>query len=198
MRYVEVTADWGTISEYATKMINRFKHLKVSNPDTEFQVKGEFKGVTLFVDENSTVESIVNDYIVTLEKNAEEFRKTDEYKEMERQRKEETQRLQIEADIKMEEFKTMDKTDTLALLQWLSDFQQYSDRIGVHTDNRLIINELKSLGYASGMNCGDEFKDKDNFAAWIIGQCISGLERFGAIYQVIHKFVEDWKKEFTA
>ena len=200
MRYEEVTADWGTISEYATKMINRFKHLQEANPDVEFQVKGEFNGAILFVDDNSTVESIVSDYHITLERNAEEYRKTDKYKERERQRKEETNKLQTEADNMMERFKIMDKTDTLTLLQWLSDFQQYSDRIDVHTDNQLLLKELKNLGYTSGMNCGDEFKAKDkyNFAAWIVGQCIECLERVGSIHQVVIKFVEDWKKEFIA
>lgn len=200
MIYEEVTADWGTIGTYAEKMIRRFRRLREVNPNAEFQVKGEFNGVNLFVDDNSTIDSIVNDYHVGLEKNAEEYRKTDEYKERDQQRKEETKRLQSEADVKMEEFKIMDKTNTLTLLQWLSDFQQYSDRIDINIDNRLILNELKSLGYTSGINCEDEFKakNKDNVAAWIVGQCIECLERVGAIHQVVQKFVEDWKKEFIA
>jgi hypothetical protein len=201
MRYVELTADCGEmIGKYAERMIGRFNHLKEVNQNVEFQVKGDFNGVTLYVDENATVDSIVNDYHVGLEKNAEEYRKTDEYKIREKHREDETKRLQLEADAKIEEFKTLDKTNKVELLQWLSDFQEYSDRIDVHTDNRLILSELNALGYTSGMNCGVEFngKDMDNFAGYIIGQCISCLERVGAIHQVVIKFVDDWKKEFVA
>lgn len=198
MIYIEVTASWGTISEYATKMINRFKHFREVNPELEFQVKGDFNGVILYVDENSNVESIVNDYNVGFQKNVEEYKKTNEYKERKIQREEEIKQLQLEADEKIEEFKNMDKTDELTLLQWLSDFQRYSDRIGIHTDSQFILDELKALGYTSRMNCGNSFngKDKDNFTGYIVGQCISCLERVGAIHQVVCNFVDNWKKEF--
>lgn len=95
---------------------------------------------------------------------------------------------------------TVNKTQLETLLQWLSDFQQYSDRIDVHTDDKLVFDELKSLGYVSGMNCGENFdgKNKENFAEYIIGQCMECIERVSTIHQIIPKFVDDWNKEFTA
>lgn len=98
MEYIDVATNFETISNYAERMINRFKQLREIHPDMEFQVKGSFNGVNLFVYDDSTVKSIVADYDMGLERNIEEYKKTDEYKESEIKRKEETKRLQLADD----------------------------------------------------------------------------------------------------
>lgn len=81
----------------------------------------------------------------------------------------------------------------------MKDFQPYSDRIGVPTNAHLIIQELNSRGYIADMNCGKDFDEnsKENYAKWIIGQCIANLEWTGAIHHDICKVIDIWIKKFV-
>jgi hypothetical protein len=69
MKYIEIKTSLGeSLFEYANKLIKEFRLLKYHNPNKEFQVKGKFNGVELYVDGTSTEESIINKYYEKEEK----------------------------------------------------------------------------------------------------------------------------------
>ena len=37
------------------------------------------------------------------------------------------------------------------------------------------------------------YQTTDEYADWLIGQCLDGLEKIGAIHQVVHKFAEEYR-----
>lgn len=97
----------------------------------------------------------------------------------------------------MKQFDKIDKHNKLELINWLDEFQPLSDHIGVMYDRYWIISELQKAGYVTGMNCRKDDcmnASTDEYADWLIGQCLDGLENIGGIHQVVHVFAEEYRQ----
>lgn len=106
--------------------------------------------------------------------------------------------MQLQADKLIEEMKNLDFKNYDLLLPWLSSIQPYTGDIRLSIPTRQIVNILEDNGYISGENCGQNFNenDKENFARYIVGQCLDGLGRLGSIHPIIVRFTDDWMKKF--
>lgn len=86
--------------------------------------------------------------------------------------------------------------NNLFILYWLKDFQPISDDNRLVIDTKKIIAVFNSHGYEADVNTGENFRedDADNYARYIIGQCLSMLANVGAIHGVVHKFIKTWQE----
>lgn len=104
---------------------------------------------------------------------------------MARENEERKEKMQRKHDILMEQLLNLDFNNQEALLDWICEFQNLSDYIGVVTDQEKVLGIFAEHSYQKAFNR----EDRDNFARYIIGQVLSGLQGdTGAISQVVHKF----------
>jgi hypothetical protein len=110
----------------------------------------------------------------------------------------EAKRLAMEAGALMEEAKTMDWRDMAVVLGWLAKIQPYTDHVDLEEFHEEVHSLLKSHGFAANVNLEKKFQENNprNYAEYIIGQAMDGLERIGAMHPTVQTFVERWRAKF--
>lgn len=169
--------------------------------ETKGSVRAKFNDIELTATEDSTTEDIVSGFQTKIAEASETYRKSPEGQRAARESEERKQEAQQKADALMEQLPNLDFSNQEAVLDWICDFQDPSDYIGVAKDQRKVLEIFAEHGYQPGVNTGEAFngEDGDNFARYIVGQALDGLRGdVGAIHQVVHKFTDDWKKKFAS
>lgn len=167
------------------------------------RVCGTFNGISLVADEDSSINSIVNDFNEKSTAATEVWRNSPEGIAAARQRKERLEQLQATYEAAMEELPTLDFDNPETLLDWFCKIQPATDHVGITgrvEKAKEIVRVFAEHGYHPNVNIGNAHKadDEDNVARFIIGQCLDlfGPGPEGTINQVAHYAVEDWKKKF--
>lgn len=169
--------------------------------ETKGSVRAKFNDIELTATEDSTAEDIVSGFQTKIAEAAETYRKSPEGQRAARESEERKEEAQRKADALMEQLPNLDFSNQEAVLDWICEFQDPSDYIGVVKDQRKVLEIFAEHGYQPGVNTGEAFngEDGDNFARYIVGQALDGLRGdVGAIHQVVHKFTDDWKKKFAS
>ena len=182
------------VSETAKRMVALAKQTK----DT---VKAKFNDIELTATSDSVPSAIVSYYNKESTRRAEAYRNSPEGKKAARESEERRRQMQQKHDALMQQLPNLNFADDVAVLDWLCEFQDHSDHIGVVKQQNVVLATFAAHGYYPNANTGTNFNknDRDNFARWLIGQTLDGLQgEVGAIHQVIHKFANDWKKKFLA
>jgi hypothetical protein len=108
-------------------------------------------------------------------------------------------KAQVTADALMSYLDRLDFNDLDAVLGWLGTLQDPSDTFDVNIDKARIVKTFHEHGYESNCNPGPEFKDtsRDNYARYIIGQCLAMLENPPyAIHHMAVTFIDRWRFKF--
>ncbi len=107
--------------------------------------------------------------------------------------------LQAEMDALMQRFETLDYENLDELVQFFDDLAEPSDHIGVSFDRQRIVDKFAWHGFVVSMNCGDAFNrdDRENYAKYLIGQALDGLNSIGAIMGIYRKFAAEWRNKFA-
>lgn len=169
--------------------------------ETKGSVRAKFNNIELTATEDSTTEDIVSDFQTKIAEAAKTYRKSPEGQRAARESEERKQEAQRKADALMKQLPNLDFSNQEAVLNWICEFQDPSNYIGVTKDQGAVLKIFAEHGYQPGVNTGEAFngEDSDNFARYIIGQALNGLRSdVGAIHQVVHKFTDDWKKKFKS
>jgi hypothetical protein len=113
-------------------------------------------------------------------------------------REEERQRLQSLHDELVAQLDDLDFSYDVDVIDWLSQMQEPSDRIGVAVDRERILAAFRSHGLVPGMDVGPQFNadDRASFYRWLVGQALEGIERI-SIHGVFHKFAREWREKFA-
>lgn len=181
--------------------INSAAQMLIDACQTAEKAQGTFNDITLTADKDSTVTGIVAYFHSEMERRAEEYRNSPEGKAAAREQEERRKQKQLKHDELMRQLPNLDFNSDVAILDWLCEFQDPSDYIGVAKQQKVVLSTFAENGYFPNVNCGNDFnaEDRDNFARWLIGQALDGLQgEVGAIHQVIHKFTDDWKRKFLS
>lgn len=165
-------------------------------------VTATFNDIPLYADKNTTPQDIVKQYETEMERKREEYRNSPQYaidREKEERRRSSMQMLYDTKLAEILRWTDEDWSDLANVIDWLVAIQPTTDHIGIETDPNFIVNLFEQHGYKEGVNTGNDFQeeDKENYARYIIGQCMSCLESVGAIHPVTHSFVERWKEKFN-
>ena len=163
-------------------------------------VEGEFNGITLRVSsaEPVTADELVNFFSQEMDRREDEYKKAPEVIKAAEEAEARKNALQKKADQLVTQLDSLDFGNLEAVIDWIVDFQDASDHVGVSYDRQSVINAFRSHGFDIGVNTGKTFngEDAENFAKWLICNALSFINSDGAIHQVVHKFAEDWKKKF--
>lgn len=166
---------------------------------TKDTVKAEFNDIELTANQDSNAESIVAYYGKEMARRAEVYRNSPDGKKAAREREERKAAAQQKHDDLMRSLPNPNFADDVAVLDWLCEFQDSSDDIGVVKQQDVVLAIFAANGYYPSVNTGKDFNkdNRDNFARYIIGQALDNLQcEVGAIHPIIHKFTDDWKKKF--
>lgn len=157
-----------------------------------------FNGVRTEVFCNSDKSLVLKEYHDELNRRHEEYRKTPEYAAQVQKDKEKVSSLEDIRDELMIKLQSLDMTNLSDVLDWFCAMQDPSDHINVSIDKELIISTFENAGFKRNENTGKEFKedDNENYARYIIGQCLDGLYSVGAIHYMAVVFTGKWKAKF--
>jgi hypothetical protein len=182
------------VSETAEKMVALANKSKQT-------VTAKFNDITLTAKPGDKPGMITTFYSNESSRRSEEYKKSPAGKKAAREAAERVVQMQQKYDALLQQLPDLDFTSYEAVLNWLCEFQDPSDHIGVTKQTQVVLKAFTSHGYKAGVNTGDAFdkNDCDNVARYIIGQALSCLQSdVGAVHQVIHSFTEDWKKKFLS
>lgn len=202
MKKINLSAHIGEqLKDYAERLIDRWERLTLKQPlkqKEEFIVVGDFNGIQLEISKESTLETIIKDYDIQCEQRHQEYINSEEYRIKQEQERIELKQLNEKANKLLNQLDNLDFSNYELILNWLSEIQSLTDRIDVNTQNQKIIKMFNTNGFKSNVNTGEEFieEDRENFARYIIGQCLDGLSRVGAIHPAAVRFINDWKNKF--
>ena len=162
------------------------------------EVSGDFNGISITVDGNSTVTSIIKNYMTESEKRDKEYRNSPAYKASQLESKKYAKDLQTKTDEIMKELPKLNFKDNMKVLDWLCEISDSIDDMRIKTRNSDIVKIFNDNGFFSNVNTGDDFKedDEDNFARYIIGQALNCMESIGPIH-LVTTFTEQWKEKFN-
>ena len=161
-------------------------------------ITANFNDITLTANEGDKAEAIVTFYHEESGRRAEAYRNSPEGKKAAREAEERKQKMQQKHDALMQQLPSLDFNDDVAVLDWLCEFQDPSDYIGVSTQKDVVLATFAAHGYHPSVNCGKEFngEDRNNFKHWLVGQALDGLQKVGAIHQVIQKGTPFLRQQF--
>ena len=109
-------------------------------------------------------------------------------------------RAQADVDLAVLALDKLDFRDVNAVLAWCERFTTAADLIGVNAPRAEILSWFRMCGWMPNMNCDAEFngEDRDNFAGYVIGQALDGIDKMGVPHPLLHGFVEQWRQKFAA
>lgn len=182
------------INETAKSIVDMAKESKET-------VTAVFNDITLTANEGDTEEGIVKAFEEARKQRAEAYRNSPEGKKAAREIEERQQQMQKKHDALMQKLTNLDFNNDVEVLDWLCEFQGPSDHIGVSKQQDVVVATFAKHGYHPNVNLGDDYnsEDRENVKRAIVGQALGCLQgEVGAIHQVIHRFVDDWKKKWGA
>ena len=197
MKSVKFNSNWETIYQY----IGRALWYAVEH---NVICECEFNGGNFTVTPKSNMDSAYEDWQKAMQKQEEEYKKSDAYKKYQKEQEEQGCKMNKEVVVLIEKFDTLDLTPTTfegmkAILDWLVKYQNYSDNtLCTASNEHYILEKLKENGYVKDMWVGapkDTFDDMTCYFEYIVGQAISTME-FLALHPMIKSFRDKWVKEF--
>ena len=197
MKSVKFNSNWETIYQYIGRAL---WHAVEHNVICEC----EFNGGNFTVTPKSNMDSAYEDWQKAMEKQEEEYKKSDAYKKYQKEQEEQGCKMNKEVAVLIEKFDILDLTPTTfegmkAVLDWLVKYQNYSDNtLCTASNEHYILEKLKENGYVKDMWVGapkDTFDDMTCYFEYIVGQAISTMEFF-ALHPMIKSFRDKWVKEF--
>jgi len=179
------------ISETARKIV------ALANAMNE-AVSAEFNDVKLVANPGDSATRITKFYSSEIERRAREWRESPEGRRAAQEEKERRRALQAQMDEAMIELLTLNFSDFNAVITWLEKICDPSNYIGMKVPYKKIVDTFRRHGYKPNVNIDGDFDgdDEESFARYIIGQALNCLQKVYAIHGVIHKFADDWRKQF--
>lgn len=192
----------GYVGEHVTEYCKRLVKMRGK---IEANFTAQFNGSIITVTKESTVKSLQSDFQTVMDKNAEKYRNSNEYKEQQvRQNNKADEKIAV-FNRSMILLSALDFKDYNLVLTWLNIYCDVIDYIPAlekepkMTSSRTEVATIfKDKGYLVNVNCGADFKkdNEENFAYYLIGQVLSFLERGSPVPQVFGSMYEDYKNKF--
>lgn len=185
------------LGSHITTVIAKMKTMAVNHNQP---VTTTFNDVKLVVRPDTTEAEALASFNAERARLADAWATSPEGIESARRQEEYRARLQGEMDAAMARLDALDWRDIGAVLGWIEQVQNATDYIGVTTPRDEIVAAFLTHDYFPNVNLGDQCRpdDADNFGRYIIGQALACLMgEVGAIHQVTHKFIGDWRRRFV-
>ena len=163
------------------------------------KARGEFNGVMIIARRVSTPRALVSQWKSKSDARSKKYSRSSKAKARVIERVAHAVSMQQKHDDLMEQLPLIDFADYAVVLSWLCEFQDASDFNSVVGNPGAVLDLFAQHDYFPSEG-GDVELDLENSVAvarWIIGESLSCLAGpIGAIHQVIHSFVEQWREKF--
>jgi hypothetical protein len=159
---------------------------------------GSFNGIELIAKWGKADHVLTGEYYKRLRKSSDVYLNSDRHKFFLKQEEEAQVRRVATAERLILEFETLDFSDEVAVLLWMYQAQDISDRNLI--PNPVVFDKLILEGYKINENIKEAFNGEDriNYARYIIGQALSFMETipFG-MHKMVYYAVEEWAEQFN-
>lgn len=194
---IEFKADWETIYQYIERGLHR-----MCGSLYKYPLACEFNGGEFIITKDSTMDSCYTAWQADMNKKAEEYHKSPEYVEYQRKQEEKSKKMNNEVLILFDTFEKLPfqsrtQDSMLKILNWLADYQPYSDSILCTDKNdNYVIQTLEKYGFVENANVGQkEYTDEECFV-YIVGQAISTM-KLVALHHMVVLFRDRWIKDYV-
>lgn len=156
-----------------------------------------FNDVTVTAKPGDTADAIVARWDAEMERRRVAYINSDDGKAAAKAREDGIAAMQEKHDLLMQDLRSLDWSNDVAVLDWICAMQEPSDCSGVAVRKGEIIGTFAAHGFHPNVNVGNAFngKDRDNHFRYIVGQALDCLQRV-SIHGIVHKFSDDWKRQF--
>jgi hypothetical protein len=184
--------------------INDFAHqlLDIANKNEEKKVTGVFNGIEIDIikdiDKNLSADDLVEYYHKESERIADEYRNSPEGIREAQENEKQRDHMQKTTNQLIKNLDNLNFLDYEAVLDWICDFQRASDYIGVFFDRSQVISTFEDHGFFIGVNTENDFNgdDAENFAKYLVGQALDGINTIGTPDPLVHQITNKWKESF--
>lgn len=194
---IQFTANWETIYQYIERGL-----LRMGNSLYKYPLACEFNGGEFILTKDSTMDSCYQDWKKAMDKNAEEYYNSPEYAEKQRKEKEKSERMNNEVLVLLEDFEKLPfqsrtQDNMLKILNWLADYQPYSDNILCTAKNdSYVIQTLEKYGFEENAKVGQSGYNAEECFIYIVGQAISTM-KLVALHHMVVIFRDRWIKDYV-
>jgi hypothetical protein len=166
--------------------------------NTGMEVHTSFSCIPLRANGRTSVDEIVRAYWDERKRREKEYANSPEGKRARREARKEERKRRVQLRDVMAKLPDLNFSDMDAVIAWLGELQGLSSS-GIHPAPwQHILEIFKAHGFTPRMNSGKNFRKEDerNFAGWLIGYALDGLECVGAISARYHDFAKQWHERF--
>jgi hypothetical protein len=160
----------------------------------------DFNGTTLVVTEDSKPADVLAAWKADGKKQSEEFKNSAKGQKLIREREESNRMDQKTIDAHLAYLPHMLKENDIAkAVVWCGGFAEVNDNRNLTYDKMAIIQAFVQAGYHLNINTGVNFneEDKDNYARYIIGQCLDNLSADMPMMPIAKSFADKWVQKFV-
>ena len=162
------------------------------------EATGTFNDIELHVVAGYDPGGVVSFYHEECQRRSEAWRASPEGRAAQRAAHAKRRDLQSRHDWLMARLPALVMSQPHDVLDWLCQMQEPSDHIGVIVRKHTIIEAFEKAGYKANENTGKDYKagDRDSMFRYLVGQALAGLKEGPAIHPIIHRFADEWRKQF--
>ena len=159
----------------------------------------EFNGIELIGKRGDSTDDLMQQWQTLSEERHQAYINSPEYAKQQKENRLEIDKLELKTEYLTRNMLFLDFTDMEAVLDWICEIQEASDRIGVKIPVENIVSHFESKGFYPNVNLDRDFieNNPENVARYIVGQALDGLQSVGSIHHMVKKFVREWKEKFT-
>lgn len=160
--------------------------------------QGSFNEIRLSAAKTTTPETVVEQYRLRCEAATKAYRKSPEGIAAAERSNEDRRAKQNIHDNLMDRLSSLDWGSETAILDWLCEMQEPTDRIGVLIRKETIAATFAKHLYVPKMDCDVDYKKGDRFSEfrYLVGQALDGIVNGPAIHSILHKFTAEWKEKW--
>ena len=162
-------------------------------------VQFNFNGIVVQVTGDSEYDIVKQEYRTALAESQKEYENSPRYKKLKQKQDEELKADQLRIDSLLASLSEVLKgNDFASVVVWCGLFAEINDNNNLKFDKKVLVEQLKVAGWLSGVCTGKDFNEDDpeNYARYIVGQCISNLESGMPIHPIAKSFADKWVEKF--
>lgn len=164
------------------------------------KARGNFNGVMVVARQVSTPEALVSQWQKKMDAKSKKYSRTAKAKAEASRWAQYEASVQEKHDELMSQLPDIDFKTDITVLDWLCEYHNPSDFSPVtNRDPKKVVAIFAQHGYHPLAGADDfDRNDRNVVANMIISQALHCLAGFGSVHQIIHTWVEQWKKQFIS
>jgi hypothetical protein len=164
--------------------------------ELQVEVAFDFNGITLVAIKGGSAEQLAAQFTADSNRRARDWQASAEGQQQAAKQQQERTQLQFKVDELLAVFDTVVGVQS-TLVDWLGQFSELNDYMGLVFDKSALVAKLEAAGYAENAEVGKgspkEFlTDKAKMARYIVGQAINNLRSGMPVHPICSRFAAEY------